>query len=104
MVPGEYITTAEVAALLKISPSTAQRMAREGRISALKIGKLWRFPAQSPGILLYKQEQKSQRHGKTPAAEKDAPQKSGLKAFVRLAADVGFVEPFQREALYGGSR
>jgi excisionase family DNA binding protein len=93
MTSGDYITTAEVAALLKISPSTAQRMAREGRISALKVGKLWRFPAQSPGILLYKQQQKQMRKRKTSAAEKDAPQKNGLKAFLKLAADVGFLDP-----------
>jgi excisionase family DNA binding protein len=92
MVPSDYITTAEVAALLKISPSTAQRMAREGRISALKVGKLWRFPAQSPGILLYKQEQKTLRKRKANA-NGDAPQKNGLKAFLKLATDVGFIEP-----------
>ena len=46
MTASEFITTAEVATLLKISVSTVQRMAREGRITALKVGKLWRFPAQ----------------------------------------------------------
>jgi excisionase family DNA binding protein len=91
MVPSDYITTAEVAALLKISPSTAQRMAREGRISALKVGKLWRFPAQSPGILLYKQEQQPRRQRKASAAP-DVPQKNGLKAFLKLAADIGFMD------------
>jgi excisionase family DNA binding protein len=97
----EYITTAEIARLLKISVSTVQRMAREGRLSALKVGKLWRFPAQSPGILLYKQEQKGSRREK-PAAGEPAPQKNGLREFVRLAADLGFHEPFERDALYGG--
>ena len=91
MASGDYITTAQVAALLKISPSTAQRMAREGRISALKVGKLWRFPAQSPSILLKKQEQKTLRRRKS-AAEADAPQKNGLRAFLKLAADIGFLE------------
>jgi excisionase family DNA binding protein len=33
----------EAAILLKISPATLQRLARAGRIPALKIGKLWRF-------------------------------------------------------------
>ena len=98
MVSSDYITTAEVAALLKISPSTAQRMAREGRISALKVGKLWRFPAQSPGILLYKQEQKRLRKRKT-TTESDAPQRNGLKAFLKLATDVGFIEPLRRGEL-----
>ena len=35
----------EAAALLKIHPKTLQRMARQGEISAVQIGKLWRFRA-----------------------------------------------------------
>jgi excisionase family DNA binding protein len=37
----------EAAALLKIHPKTLQRMAREGRIAAAQIGKLWRFRASA---------------------------------------------------------
>ena len=37
----------EAAALLKIRPKTLQRMAREGRIAAVQIGKLWRFRASA---------------------------------------------------------
>jgi excisionase family DNA binding protein len=100
MTPGEYITTTEVAALLKISESTVTRMAREGRLSALKVGKLWRFPAQSPGILLYQREQTQLRRAeKAPGKEAAIPQKNGLREFVKLAADVGFREPFVRETL-----
>jgi excisionase family DNA binding protein len=33
----------EAAALLKIHPKTLQKLAREGKIEAIKIGKLWRF-------------------------------------------------------------
>ena len=33
----------EAAALLKIHPKTLQRMARRRQISAIHIGKLWRF-------------------------------------------------------------
>lgn len=98
MVQSDFITTAEVAQLLRISESTAQRMAREGRISALKVGKLWRFPAQSPGILLYKEGQKAARKAK---AEASADPRNGLKGFLKLAADVGFIEPLDREALAG---
>ncbi len=101
MVQSEYITTADVAKLLKISSSTAQRMAREGRISALKVGKLWRFPAQSPGILLYKEQQKVTRQRPSETA-RDADPRNGLKSFLKLAADVGFVEPLDRERLTGG--
>ena len=102
MAPSEFITTAEVAKLLKISSSTVQRMAREGRITALKVGKLWRFPAQSPHILLYKQEQAKRRKDKTEA--KDAAPKNGLREFVKLACDVGFIEPLVREKPAGGGR
>jgi excisionase family DNA binding protein len=35
----------EAAALMKIHPKTLQRMARRGEISAIQIGKLWRFRA-----------------------------------------------------------
>lgn len=35
----------EAAALLRIHPKTLQRMARQGDISAIHIGKLWRFRA-----------------------------------------------------------
>jgi excisionase family DNA binding protein len=35
----------EAAALLKIHPKTLQRMARNGQIAAIQIGKLWRFRA-----------------------------------------------------------
>ncbi len=35
----------EAAALLKIHPKTLQRMARNGRIAGIQIGKLWRFRA-----------------------------------------------------------
>lgn len=33
----------EAAALLKIHPKTLQKMARNGEITAIQIGKLWRF-------------------------------------------------------------
>lgn len=35
----------EAAALLKIHPKTLQKMARNGDIRAVQIGKLWRFRA-----------------------------------------------------------
>ena len=37
------LDSAEAAALLKIHPKTLQKMAREGRIPAFRIGDLWRF-------------------------------------------------------------
>ncbi len=35
----------EAAALLKIHPKTLQKMARNGDITAVQIGRLWRFRA-----------------------------------------------------------
>lgn len=35
----------EAAALLRIHPKTLQRMARQGQVAAIHIGKLWRFRA-----------------------------------------------------------
>jgi len=37
----------EAAALLKIHPKTLQKMARNGEVVAIQIGKLWRFRASA---------------------------------------------------------
>lgn len=37
----------EAAALLKIHPKTLQKMAREGEITAIQVGRLWRFRASA---------------------------------------------------------
>jgi excisionase family DNA binding protein len=39
------LTASEAAALLKIHPKTLQKLARQGRIPAKRIGDLWRFRA-----------------------------------------------------------
>ena len=105
MAQGDFITTAEVAQLLRISSSTVQKMAREGRLAAFKVGKLWRFPAQSPGILLYKKEQTLARQKESADAKKEsAPQRNGLREFLKSAADIGFIEPLDRDKLHGGKR
>lgn len=39
------LTAVEAARLLQIHPKTLQRMARQGRIPAKRIGDLWRFRA-----------------------------------------------------------
>jgi excisionase family DNA binding protein len=97
-----YLTTTDVAKLLKLSFGTVQKMAREGRISALKVGRLWRFPPQSPAILLYKQEQKPSRRPKNADSGKEvSSHRNGLKEFAKLASEIGFVEPFDRDNLYG---
>ena len=37
----------EAAALLKIHPKTLQKLAREGQVDGIQIGKLWRFRASA---------------------------------------------------------
>ncbi len=39
------LDSGEAASLLKIHPKTLQRMARNGQVRAVQIGKLWRFRA-----------------------------------------------------------
>jgi excisionase family DNA binding protein len=39
------LDSSEAAALLKLHPKTLQRMARDGEIVGIQIGKLWRFRA-----------------------------------------------------------
>ncbi len=41
------LNTDEAAALLQIHPKTLQRMARQGRVPAFRIGDLWRFRASA---------------------------------------------------------
>jgi excisionase family DNA binding protein len=39
----EYLTVAEVAIRLKLDRTTVYRMANQGRIPAIKFGKVWRI-------------------------------------------------------------
>ena len=41
------LDSSEAAALLKIHPKTLQKLARNGEITAIQIGKLWRFRASA---------------------------------------------------------
>jgi len=89
--PNEFLTTAEAAKLLKVSASTVQRLAREGSLAAFKIGKQWRFPRQSPDILLYKQKQGARldtARGKVKMRV-NWKQRSGWGELLKLAANVG---------------
>jgi excisionase family DNA binding protein len=40
------MNTDEAAAMLGVHPKTLQRLARSGRITAYRVGKLWRFQAR----------------------------------------------------------
>ena len=48
---GRLLDAPEKARQLGVHPNTLVRMAREGRISATKIGRSWRFPADTSEIL-----------------------------------------------------
>lgn len=85
----DYLTTAEIAAELKISVSNATRMARDGRLVAIKVGKLWRFPRQSTEILFAKQAQDARRKKLDDANSGATKTRNGLKEFLKLASDVG---------------
>jgi excisionase family DNA binding protein len=41
-----FLNTDEAAAMLSVHPKTLQRLARSGRITAYRVGKLWRFQAR----------------------------------------------------------
>ena len=43
----QLLDSKEAAALLKIHPNTLKKLARSGEISAIQIGKLWRFRASA---------------------------------------------------------
>ena len=40
------LTTDEVAEILRLHPTTVRRRAESGDIPALRIGRVWRFPAR----------------------------------------------------------
>lgn len=46
------LTTKEVQDLFKVDKSTIYRMAEDGRIPAVKVGRQWRFPSEKLGSLL----------------------------------------------------
>ena len=50
----QLIDTDEAAAVLKIHPKTLQRLARNGEIAGIQIGKLWRFSGSA--LLSWEQE------------------------------------------------
>jgi excisionase family DNA binding protein len=70
----DILTEAEVAALLDCEPSTAQAMAREGKVPAIKAGRSWRFPKQALIEALNDQaRQNMTREAPTPRAVKVKP-------------------------------
>lgn len=60
--PEAVLDTKEAAAFLKIHPKTLQRMARQGRIPAYRIGDLWRFRLSVLNVWLASTVLSSSRH------------------------------------------
>ncbi len=42
----EYLTSREVAEILRIHPRSVTRFIKEGRLGAVKVGKFWRIPRE----------------------------------------------------------
>lgn len=51
----EFLTIEEAAKRLKISPTTVYRMAKNGKLPAIKIGKVWRISSVKLAQLFDKQ-------------------------------------------------
>jgi len=56
------LTSEQAAAFLQIHPKTLQRMARQGRVPAYRVGDLWRFRASDLGAWLASTVVCSDRH------------------------------------------
>jgi excisionase family DNA binding protein len=87
------LTTYEVTERLKVSASTVRRMAREGRLPAMRVGKLWRFPQQELTVKL--------RQRQLANARNKRKRRSGFFDWRSVATDIGFVEPFNRSNIRG---
>lgn len=55
----EYLTSMEVAALLRIPLSTVYKLTQDQRLPAFKVGKHWRYKKSSIKTWIDQQEQKS---------------------------------------------
>jgi excisionase family DNA binding protein len=44
-VPESLLDSSEAAAMMKVHPKTLQKLARQGQIPGVHVGKLWRFRA-----------------------------------------------------------
>ena len=89
----KLLTTQEAAQQLKVSASTVRRMARQGRLPGMRVGKLWRF-SQSELTLKLRQQ-------KLAGKKKKRRRRGGFVDWRSVATDIGFVEPFNRHEIRG---
>ena len=55
---GEYLTAKQVAEYLQVKPLTIYQWAREDKIPAIKIGRIWRFKKEAIDTFLEEQLRK----------------------------------------------
>ena len=87
------LTTFEVAERLKVSASTVRRLARQGRLPAVRVGRLWRFYSQELSLTI--------RQRKLAGTKKKRRRRSGFFDWRSFVTDIGFVEPFNRSEIRG---
>ncbi len=82
-----YLTTREVQDLFKVDRSTVYRMAEDGRLPAIKVGRQWRFPADRIESLLVPPAEA--RPAPPPVGDLDAilPQ-DAIEALAELLGDL----------------
>ena len=80
--PRRLLTARQVQDVLHIDRSTVYRMAEDGRIPAIKVGKQWRFPSDEI-LALVSQEADGRRSNLRPAIDSLEAQAGGLNPVVR---------------------
>ncbi|MCB1060289.1 MAG: helix-turn-helix domain-containing protein [Calditrichaeota bacterium] len=83
----EYLTTAEAAALLKVSKSTVRMLAREGQLPAVRVGVQWRIPHEAPELWLYRQKQAAVR-GKSSLKTERRAKRSGFDDLLKISGPI----------------
>ena len=82
--PRRLLTARQVQDVLHIDRSTVYRMAEDGRIPAIKVGKQWRFPSDEI-LALVSQEADGRRSNLRPAIDSLEAQAGGLNPVVATA-------------------
>jgi excisionase family DNA binding protein len=89
------LTALEVQELLHIDRSTVYRMAEDGRLPAIRVGRSWRFPADRIEALLDSGQSVASTHGAPTAAPGDRPATSSPALSVVPAPATTATEPHE---------
>ena len=68
-----FLTTRQVENLLGVDASTVYRMAGDGRLPAVRVGRQWRFPAEEIRALLHPASTAASRRGTAAVGERSRP-------------------------------